>query len=547
MPKFINGRKTKDKCYVRICDRFGIMNNNYIKRSEIELGTNNILSITEVNVLLDRLQVHRFAKKWSNKFRNPQTDYLELVDHYLADECDEIGFNLDGGVEFSKRYGKAVFELKELEKIIHNVNDLEILGSAIYSRWRYFNHWSNNSEEILEVNHREWFILALDRLAKLSESSPLKFEGEAKMFQLISNDYGYGPLPYPTEEIEQHLTINANGLVEFLAFNFGDGKGSHPSKRSKTISIENLSANRILNAVGEYFGRGYTEIFATDIGDWHLEIINTNDDSYFFKGSLCADLEIDGVNLSELIREQIPLNNLFLFDGNYQTDKVTRLTIDYHRVTEVKSKYLDYKESLSINRATETIEYLQAFDSGSTITQKFQVQGEVKKLLDSLYAESLFENFDDQLPDEIDGSHETKEYKIVIDFEEANQRTITGRYDKNGLPEDWSYFAEVVLKFLTSYGIGEMLDSTVYNKTKRRSDEYIYCSVTFGESYNTYDYLTDDDSIEVGDLVIVPVGKDNHQVVVEVVKIRYYQENKVPYPIDKTKKIIRKYTEEEFE
>ena len=186
-------------------------------------------------------------------------------------------------------------------------------------------------------------------------------------------------------------------------------------------------------------------------------------------------------------------------------------------------------------------------DSGSTITQKFQVQGEVKKLLDSLYAESLFENFDDQLPDEIDGSHETKEYKIVIDFEEANQRTITGRYDKNGLPEDWSYFAEVVLKFLTSYGIGEMLDSTVYNKTKRRSDEYIYCSVTFGESYNTYDYLTDDDSIEVGDLVIVPVGKDNHQVVVEVVKIRYYQENKVPYPIDKTKKIIRKYTEEEFE
>ena len=500
-----------------------------------------------MNVLLDRLQVHSFSKKWSNKFRNPQTDYLELVDHYLADECDEIGFNMDGGVEFSKRYGKAVFELKELEKIIHNVNDLEILGSAIYSRWRCFNHWSNNSEEILEVNHREWFILALDRLAKLSESSPLKFEGEAKMFQLISNDCGYGPLPDPTEEIEQHLTISANGLVEFLAFNFGNGKGNPPSNRSKTFSIENLSANKILNVVGEYFGRGYTEIFATDIGDWQLELINTNDESYFFKGSLCADLEIDGVNLSELIREQIPLNNLFLFDGNYQTDKVTRLTIDYHRVTEVKAKYLDYKESLIIDRATETIEHLQAFDSGSTITQKFQVQGEVKKLLDSLYAESLFENFDDQLPDEIDGSHETKEYKIVIDFEEANQRTITGRYDKNGLPEDWSYFAEVVLKFLTSYGIGEMLDSTVYNKTKRRSDEYIYCSVTFGESYNTYDYLTDDDSIEVGDLVIVPVGKDNHQVVVEVVKIRYYQENKVPYPIYKTKKIIRKHTEEEFE
>lgn len=43
-----------------------------------------------------------------------------------------------------------------------------LLGSAIYSRWRYFNHWAYTGEEILEPQNRNWFITALTRLEKLS-------------------------------------------------------------------------------------------------------------------------------------------------------------------------------------------------------------------------------------------------------------------------------------------------------------------------------------------------------------------------------------------
>lgn len=57
----------------------------------------------------------------------------------------------------------------------------------------------------------------------------------------------------------------------------------------------------------------------------------------------------------------------------------------------------------------------------------------------------------------------------------------------------------------------------------------------------------DDDSIIVGDFVIVPVGKDNHEVVVEVVNTEYFDEENVPQLSDKTKRIIRKYTDDDLD
>lgn len=52
--------------------------------------------------------------------------------------------------------------------------------------------------------------------------------------------------------------------------------------------------------------------------------------------------------------------------------------------------------------------------------------------------------------------------------------------------------------------------------------------------------------IEGGDLVLVPAGKDNHETVVEVVRIEYFSKETVPLPIEKTKRIIRKCTDDDL-
>ena len=112
--------------------------------------------------------VKKFAQKWLKKFQDPNICYIELIEHYFADDCQALGFEMDSGYAFYKRYGNAVNNADELREIIDEISDIQLLGSAIYSQWRYFNHWAYTGAEILEPENREWFIIALKRLEELA-------------------------------------------------------------------------------------------------------------------------------------------------------------------------------------------------------------------------------------------------------------------------------------------------------------------------------------------------------------------------------------------
>lgn len=114
-------------------------------------------------------KTYLFAKKWYEKFNDENISYIELVDHYMADDCFELDFKMDCGDAFYREYGSAINDYSELEKVISKVRDIDLLGSAIFSRWRYFNHWAYSGEEILEPKNRKWFIIALNRLAELTK------------------------------------------------------------------------------------------------------------------------------------------------------------------------------------------------------------------------------------------------------------------------------------------------------------------------------------------------------------------------------------------
>lgn len=141
---------------------------------------------------------------------------------------------------------------------------------------------------------------------------------------------------------------------------------------------------------------------------------------------------------------------------------------------------------------------------------------------------------------------ETIDYTIKVISQKGNEKLIQGTYDKKGLPDDWAEFMESVFEFMSFYGWGEMMNPSVYGKVRRCDNDMIYCSVEFEDGCKSYYYISDDDSIQVGDFVIVPAGKDNHEAVVEVVKKEYFAEEDVPLPMEKTKHIIRKCTEDDF-
>lgn len=449
--------------------------------------------------MADMKQIHDFAMKWIDKFNDQKVDYLELVDHHLADDAAKI----------------------------------------------------------LEPENRAWFITALSRLALLSSENPFIFEGILKKMRIISNSICYGPCPEPEDEVEQHLTINMDGRVWFSSYAFGEGFGKFKKIKAKNFSIDQSAAAELLNKVAVYFSRENIVPVATDIGYWEMELTNTDGKTYKFQGSLWADFEVDGIDLSDLIRNTLGLPDLFVFDGNNKPDKINRIVLDYHRVTKIKQKKvpeaaswgfvtLDHTEQLIIDREKETLEHIQRFGSGCKVSRKYEVEGGIESLLDDFDAEDLFGNVVGNPDDVVENPKETKDYKITIDYQKNPQKVITGSFDKNGLPDDFGEFADAVSDFLRFYGLGEILDPSVYSKSKRRSTDYIYCSVVFEDAQKTYYYLTNDDSIEVDDFVIVPAGKDNHEAMARVVGVEYFPEDEVPLPVEKTKHIKRKCTDEEL-
>lgn len=212
-------------------------------------------------------QVLDFSTKWCEKFRDKNINYIELVDHYMADDCAALGFEMDCGHAFSEKYGNAAHDCEALDTIIGQVTDIQLLGSAIYSRWRYFNHWAYSGEEILEPQNRAWFTIALSRLGELADCQLMRFKGTAQKIRIISNNIGYGPVPEPDEEVEQHITINSEGCVWFSAYNFGSGYSEHEKSRSQIYKIDKGAAVKVLDAFASYFSGEYVEVFATDIGE----------------------------------------------------------------------------------------------------------------------------------------------------------------------------------------------------------------------------------------------------------------------------------------
>ncbi len=73
---------------------------------------------------------------------------------------------------------------------------------------------------------------------------------------------------------------------------------------------------------------------------------------------------------------------------------------------------------------------------------------------------------------------------------------------------------------------------------------YTYCGVKLPFSEHPYSFRTDDSSLKIGDTVIVPLGEENKEMKGTIVSIGQYARIGVPYPVEKTKFIIRKVEKE---
>lgn len=200
----------------------------------------------------------------------------------------------------------------------------------------------------------------------------------------------------------------------------------------------------------------------------------------------------------------------------------------------------EYRERLVLDRATDTITHTQENDAGQRITHRYELPGKVSELLDE-FPLGIFSTVKGNPPDAMDDPDQTRTYSITVSTRYGEARTIAGSFDRDGLPRDWAEFVDYVLTFINMYEGYELFNPRLYGRRKRRKSDYIYCSVSFEDGGQTYSYLARDDSYAVGDWVVVPAGRENREALAQIESISYYAAGEAPFPVERTKYILRKY------
>ena len=115
--------------------------------------------------LADNATINAFARKWRSKVFERSCD---IEKSEFADECFDLGFSVDCGESFKRAFPEIDFcDVEAFEKVVVNIDDIFLLGTAIFSYWRWSTHW-NEFHEICGDEPRKWFLLAFDRLMEIT-------------------------------------------------------------------------------------------------------------------------------------------------------------------------------------------------------------------------------------------------------------------------------------------------------------------------------------------------------------------------------------------
>ncbi len=121
---------------------------------------------------MDKARINEFIGKLEEALNDNTIPLIEIWDNpEIGDGFHELGFAMDSGHSFVEKYGKDAFwNPRDLEKLIDSEKDVLFLGTALFSKWRYYNHWSMGGEDIRDCELLRWFNIVISRILELTKS-----------------------------------------------------------------------------------------------------------------------------------------------------------------------------------------------------------------------------------------------------------------------------------------------------------------------------------------------------------------------------------------
>lgn len=118
--------------------------------------------------LANNYKIHRFALLWRQICKNHTSFSFNVFDdaEFIGEGLADLGFVMDCGESFKAAFlNLNLGDYESWKRIVNQIDSVELLGNAIFSQWRYWNHWSMAPMEEADF---EWFVLAFGRLAELT-------------------------------------------------------------------------------------------------------------------------------------------------------------------------------------------------------------------------------------------------------------------------------------------------------------------------------------------------------------------------------------------
>ncbi len=118
------------------------------------------------------IDIRTFTEKYINyfytEFGSPESKYQFFDSDSFPNDCRSLGFEMDCGQGFIEAYGIESWRTSEgLRAAIDRIDDMMVIGSGLFSKWRDYNHWSSPSDANYDT--KEWFLMLLKRMQEISK------------------------------------------------------------------------------------------------------------------------------------------------------------------------------------------------------------------------------------------------------------------------------------------------------------------------------------------------------------------------------------------
>ncbi len=207
-------------------------------------------------------------------------------------------------------------------------------------------------------------------------------------------------------------------------------------------------------------------------------------------------------------------------------------------IGEEVTRTIAFSETLTLDRGEKKILYVRSIGENTVVSHEYKIPEIIDYLLGN--CERYFRDF--QKDGKMNPDPGKPQVSVSIYFRNGKVQAFRRSYDRYGVPDDWDELLEDIRGTISFYGLyGSLFDPGLYQHGVKNG-EHIYLSCIQEPDGESLFYRTLDDTLEVGDLVIVPGdGQVENERIVMISDIRYYTPENVPYPLEKTKFILRKF------